>query len=241
MTHSLAMLPPLAPGRGFLSGSALERAVSRRTGPSASVGGGQHRPSYLTPTLEQLYLVVISVAAGFAIALALAVLSHRRRWLVPPLTGFTGVLYDPEPRVHLPANPDHGFRHAHRGDSAHRVHAPDHLPQHRRRPRQRPGGVQGCRARNGNDRPPAPVAGGVTACGAGDRRRAAYRDRVGGDCDVRVLRGRRRARRTAVLGHRLQDQRDHLRRAGDPDGDRVRRAAGRGREVRLAVEKARPV
>ena len=41
-----------------------------------------------------------------------------------------------------------------------------------------------------NDRTPAPVAGGVTACSARDRRRAAYRDRVdGGDCDVRVLRG----------------------------------------------------
>jgi osmoprotectant transport system permease protein len=48
---------------------------------------------YLGPALEHIVLVVISVAAGFAIALALAVLSHRRRWLVPPLTAATGVLY----------------------------------------------------------------------------------------------------------------------------------------------------
>ncbi|MDX6637663.1 MAG: osmoprotectant transport system permease protein, partial [Solirubrobacterales bacterium] len=32
-------------------------------------------------------------AAGFAIAMTLAVLSHRHRWLVPPLMGVTGVLY----------------------------------------------------------------------------------------------------------------------------------------------------
>ena len=48
---------------------------------------------YVTPAIEQLYLVALSVAAGFVIAMALAVLSHRRRWLVPSVTGLTGVLY----------------------------------------------------------------------------------------------------------------------------------------------------
>lgn len=48
---------------------------------------------YVTPTLEHLYLVGISVVLGFAIAMAMAVLSHRRRWLVPPFIGVTGVLY----------------------------------------------------------------------------------------------------------------------------------------------------
>ena len=38
-------------------------------------------------------LVVVSVALGFAIAFGMAVLSHRRRWLVPTFTGATGVLY----------------------------------------------------------------------------------------------------------------------------------------------------
>ncbi|MDQ2676507.1 MAG: ABC transporter permease [Actinomycetota bacterium] len=48
---------------------------------------------YVTPTLEHLYLVGISVLLGFALAMAMAVLSHRRRWLVPPFIGVTGVLY----------------------------------------------------------------------------------------------------------------------------------------------------
>ena len=48
---------------------------------------------YVGPFFKHLLLVSVSVAAGFAIAFALAVLSHRRGWLVPPLTGFTGVLY----------------------------------------------------------------------------------------------------------------------------------------------------
>ena len=47
----------------------------------------------MTPTLEHLVLVLVPVAAGFAIALALALLSHRRRWLVPAFTGATGVIY----------------------------------------------------------------------------------------------------------------------------------------------------
>jgi osmoprotectant transport system permease protein len=48
---------------------------------------------YVDPFFRQLEIVAISVAIGFAIALALALLSHRRRWLAPPLLGFTGVLY----------------------------------------------------------------------------------------------------------------------------------------------------
>ncbi len=48
---------------------------------------------YFTPTLEHLVLVVVSVAIGFAIAFGMALLSHRRRWLVPPFIGATGVLY----------------------------------------------------------------------------------------------------------------------------------------------------
>ena len=48
---------------------------------------------YVDPTIEHLVLVGISVLLGFAIAFALALLSHRFRWLVPPLTGVTGILY----------------------------------------------------------------------------------------------------------------------------------------------------
>jgi osmoprotectant transport system permease protein len=48
---------------------------------------------YVTPTLEHLVLVFVSVILGFAIAFAMSLLSHRRRWLVPPFIGVTGVLY----------------------------------------------------------------------------------------------------------------------------------------------------
>jgi osmoprotectant transport system permease protein len=48
---------------------------------------------YLTPTLEHVVLVVVSVGLGFSIAFAMALLSHRRRWLVPGFIGATGLLY----------------------------------------------------------------------------------------------------------------------------------------------------
>jgi osmoprotectant transport system permease protein len=48
---------------------------------------------YLSPFWQHLYLTVVSVAIGFAIAFGLALLAHRRRWLAPPITQITGVLY----------------------------------------------------------------------------------------------------------------------------------------------------
>ncbi|HEY7150760.1 MAG TPA: ABC transporter permease [Solirubrobacterales bacterium] len=48
---------------------------------------------YVDPFFRQLEIVLISVALGFAIALGLALLSHRHRFLMPPVLGLTGVLY----------------------------------------------------------------------------------------------------------------------------------------------------
>ncbi len=48
---------------------------------------------YTTPLLNHLLLVLVCVAVGFLIAFCMAVVSHRRRWLVPTFTGTTGVLY----------------------------------------------------------------------------------------------------------------------------------------------------
>jgi osmoprotectant transport system permease protein len=48
---------------------------------------------YVTPLLEHLELVSVSVVAGFILAMALALVSYRRGWLVPPLTVTTGLLY----------------------------------------------------------------------------------------------------------------------------------------------------
>lgn len=52
-----------------------------------------HIDRYTGPALEHILLVVITVSLGFTIAMALALFSHRRRWLVPPITGLTGALY----------------------------------------------------------------------------------------------------------------------------------------------------
>ncbi len=52
-----------------------------------------HIDRYLHPLWQHVYLSLISVACGFLIAFALAVLAHRRRWLVGPIVGITGVLY----------------------------------------------------------------------------------------------------------------------------------------------------
>jgi osmoprotectant transport system permease protein len=48
---------------------------------------------YTHPLLQHVYLTVVSVGIGFAIAFALALLAHQRRWLVAPILGLTGVLY----------------------------------------------------------------------------------------------------------------------------------------------------
>jgi osmoprotectant transport system permease protein len=48
---------------------------------------------YTQPLLDHIVLTVTSVAIGFAIAFALALLAHRRRWMVGPILGLTGVLY----------------------------------------------------------------------------------------------------------------------------------------------------
>jgi osmoprotectant transport system permease protein len=48
---------------------------------------------YLGPLGEHVYLTVVSVAIGFAIALVLALMAHRRRWLTGPITTLTGVMY----------------------------------------------------------------------------------------------------------------------------------------------------
>ncbi len=48
---------------------------------------------YKQPLIDHIELTLISVAIGFAIAFTLAIIAHRRRWLVPPITQITGILY----------------------------------------------------------------------------------------------------------------------------------------------------
>jgi osmoprotectant transport system permease protein len=52
-----------------------------------------HISDYLAPLWRHLELTLSSVAIGFVIAFALAILAHRRRWLTGPIVGVTGILY----------------------------------------------------------------------------------------------------------------------------------------------------
>ena len=48
---------------------------------------------YVDPFWQHVYLVLVTLAIGFAISFGLALLAHRRRWLVAPITQVTGILY----------------------------------------------------------------------------------------------------------------------------------------------------
>ncbi|MEA2347784.1 MAG: osmoprotectant transport system permease protein [Thermoleophilaceae bacterium] len=48
---------------------------------------------YVDPLLEHVVLTVVAVTVGFAIAFGLGLLAYRRRWLIGPITGATGILY----------------------------------------------------------------------------------------------------------------------------------------------------
>jgi osmoprotectant transport system permease protein len=85
---------PLAQGDGFVRdpSQAGEECVAEND--TVCVGWAvDNVDRYVTPTLEHLVLVLVPVALGFAIALAMAIVSYRRRWLVPTFTGATGVIY----------------------------------------------------------------------------------------------------------------------------------------------------
>ena len=73
----------------------------RSTGDAGCVADNGFCPSwiadtfdrYVDPLLQHVFLTVVSVAIGFAISFGLALLAHRRRWLVGPVTQVTGILY----------------------------------------------------------------------------------------------------------------------------------------------------
>ena len=74
--------------------------IRKRTGDTCIAENGfcpdwiaQNYDRYITPFWEHVILTLAAVGIGFAIAFTLALIAHRRRWLVGPITGFTGVLY----------------------------------------------------------------------------------------------------------------------------------------------------
>jgi osmoprotectant transport system permease protein len=48
---------------------------------------------YVDPFWQHVFLTVTSVAIGFVIAFLLALLAHRKRWLIPPLSATSQILY----------------------------------------------------------------------------------------------------------------------------------------------------
>jgi osmoprotectant transport system permease protein len=48
---------------------------------------------YVGPFWDHVYLTLVAVAIGFAISFALALVAHRRRWLIGPIVNVTGILY----------------------------------------------------------------------------------------------------------------------------------------------------
>jgi osmoprotectant transport system permease protein len=52
-----------------------------------------HFGDYLSPLWRHVELTVVAVAVGFVIAFGLALAAHRRRWLITPITGVTGILF----------------------------------------------------------------------------------------------------------------------------------------------------
>ena len=85
---------PARPGRRASSASRAGRDQLRRRNERVCFDCiFDHLDRYVDPALEHLAIVLASVAIGFVIAFGLALISHRRRWLIPAFTGITGVIY----------------------------------------------------------------------------------------------------------------------------------------------------
>jgi osmoprotectant transport system permease protein len=94
MLDLAALLPIAQNGDGFVRDPAESGTSCVAENDTVCVGWAvDNIDRYVTPTLEHLELVVLSVGFGFALAFAMALISHRRRWLVPTFTGVTGVIY----------------------------------------------------------------------------------------------------------------------------------------------------
>jgi osmoprotectant transport system permease protein len=95
MLAGLATLLPIAQnGDPFVRDPAEQAMSCEAKNDTVCIGWAlDNIDRYVTPTLEHLELVVLSVGIGFFLAFAMALFSHRRRWLVPTFTGVTGVIY----------------------------------------------------------------------------------------------------------------------------------------------------
>jgi osmoprotectant transport system permease protein len=87
-------LPLGQTGDGFVRDPEEAQNACEQVNDTVCVGWAfENVDRWVEPTLKHLELVGVSVVAGFAIALGLAIISHRRRWLMPAFLGTTGVIY----------------------------------------------------------------------------------------------------------------------------------------------------
>jgi osmoprotectant transport system permease protein len=81
-------------GKGFIQERSSDTLPCQATGKLFCFDWAKENiDRYGTPTVQHLELVIFSVLIGFAIAFALALLAHRRRWLQQPLLAVTGILF----------------------------------------------------------------------------------------------------------------------------------------------------
>ncbi len=93
-TVAVTLLPLAQNGDGFIQDRTGEAAECVAKNDTVCIGWAiDNFDRFVTPLLEHIVLVAASVVAGFVIAFALALVSHRRRWLIPAVTGATGILY----------------------------------------------------------------------------------------------------------------------------------------------------
>jgi osmoprotectant transport system permease protein len=93
-TLAAAALPLAQAGEGFVRDPEAASTECVAANDSVCIGWAiDNFDRYVTPLLEHIVLVTSSVLFGFVIAFGLALVSHRRRWLIPTVTGATGILY----------------------------------------------------------------------------------------------------------------------------------------------------
>ncbi len=87
-------LPLAAGGDGFVRQPGTGSADCVQANNTVCIGWAiDNFDRYVTPLLQHLELVAISVAIGFVVAFGMALVSHGRRWIVPVFTGVSGVIY----------------------------------------------------------------------------------------------------------------------------------------------------
>lgn len=90
----------MTPALGVLPAVLAQVEIRKRTGQGCVQENGfcpdwiaNNLDKYVSPLLEHIYLTFVSVAIGFVIAFALAILAHRHRWTTGPIIAITAAAF----------------------------------------------------------------------------------------------------------------------------------------------------